>query len=171
VLLVNSAVAASLLPDLCQRLTEQKVELYGCERVLKILPNLKLFSGSNWHVEYSDLTLAIKIVNTDDEAIEHINTFGSHHTDCLISDDTQLAEIFVNKVDSADVFINCSTRFADGYRFGFGAEVGISTSKLHARGPVGLEGLYTYKYVLRGSGQTVAPYVSGDKKFKHLDQR
>ena len=100
-----------------------------------------------------------------DEAIDHINHFGSHHTDCIITENQDAAEHFMNLVDSAGVYQNCSTRFADGYRYGFGAEVGISTGKLHARGPVGLEGLVSYKYKLYGTGQIVDDYASGKKQF------
>jgi glutamate-5-semialdehyde dehydrogenase len=107
----------------------------------------------------------VKIVCGLDEAIEHINRYGSHHTDCILTEDAAAAERFMQLVDSAGVYQNCSTRFADGYRYGLGAEVGISTGKLHARGPVGLEGLVTYKYRLYGSGQTVTEYASGEKTF------
>lgn len=120
-------------------------------------------------VEYSDTVLNIKTVNSLDEAIEHINTFGSHHTDSIITSNNENAEIFMNNVDSAGVFKNASTRFSDGFRYGFGAEVGISTNKTHARGPVGLDGLCIYKYKLEGKGQTVAEYAKGEKTFKHKD--
>lgn len=120
-------------------------------------------------VEYSDTVLNIKIVKDINEAIEHINTFGSHHTDSIITNDNQNAEIFMNNVDSAGVFKNVSTRFSDGFRYGFGAEVGISTNKTHARGPVGLDGLCIYKYKLEGKGHTVEEYVKGIKTLKHKD--
>ena len=108
-------------------------------------------------------------IHTVDEAIEHINRFGSHHTDCIITEDSDTAKRFMQMVDSAGVYQNCSTRFADGFRYGFGAEVGISTGKIHARGPVGLEGLVTYKYKLFGNGHIVSDYASGKKQFHHKD--
>ena len=122
-----------------------------------------------WDIEYGEKTLAYKFVNSLDEAIEHINTFGSGHTDCIITTNIANAESFMNKVDSAGVYMNASTRFADGFRYGFGAEVGISTNKIHARGPVGLEGLTIYKYKLIGNGNIVDDSVKGIKKFNHKD--
>lgn len=122
-----------------------------------------------WDIEYGEKTLAYKFVNSLYEAIEHINTFGSGHTDCIITTNIANAESFMNKVDSAGVYMNASTRFADGFRYGFGAEVGISTNKIHARGPVGLEGLTIYKYKLIGNGNIVDDYVKGIKKFNHKD--
>ena len=123
----------------------------------------------SWHKEYSDKILAYKIVHSLDEAIEHINTFSSGHTESIITEDEKNAKIFMNAVDSAGVYHNVSTRFADGFRYGFGAEVGISTAKTHARGPVGLEGLTIYKYNLEGNGDIVKDYVEGVKKFNHKD--
>ena len=123
----------------------------------------------SWSFEYGDKILSLKTVSGLDEAIEHINTFGSGHTDCILTENNENAEKFLNKVDSAGVYHNVSTRFADGFRYGFGAEVGISTNKTHARGPVGLEGLVIYKYKLRGAGQVVADYVNGNKKFMHKE--
>jgi glutamate-5-semialdehyde dehydrogenase len=119
--------------------------------------------------EYLDYMMTIKTVDSLEEAISHINRHGSHHTDCIVAEDSDAADTFMNLVDSAGVYHNCSTRFADGYRYGFGAEVGISTGKLHARGPVGLEGLVTYKYKLHGSGQVVADYASGRSSFHFKD--
>lgn len=130
--------------------------------------NIKTIENpSEYSKEYGDTILSIKIVNNIDEAIEHINKYGSGHTDSILSKDDKNIEKFMNLVDSACVFSNCSTRFSDGFRFGFGAEVGISTNKTHARGPVGLEGLTIYKYKLFGKNQIVAPYASGEKSFSH----
>lgn len=123
----------------------------------------------SWAHEYGDKILAFKTVDSVDEAIEHINTYGSGHTDSIITKNIENAEKFMNKVDSAGVYFNASTRFADGFRYGFGAEVGISTNKTHARGPVGLEGLTIYKYKLIGNGNIVGDYVSGEKQFHHKD--
>ena len=125
-------------------------------------------SVSEWHHEYLDYKVSVKIVSDINEAIEHINRYGSGHTDAIITEDKDAAELFMDMVDSGSVLHNCSTRFADGFRYGFGAEVGISTSKLHARGPVGLEGLVSYKYKLYGHGDIVADYASGNKTFKHI---
>ena len=134
------------------------------------LSEIKLVSNpDNWSFEYGDKILAYKFVKNVDEAIEHINTYGSGHTDAIITSDKEIAEKFMNKVDSAGVYWNVSTRFADGFRYGFGAEVGISTNKTHARGPVGLEGLTIYKYKLIGNGQIVGDYASGLKEFHHKD--
>ena len=123
----------------------------------------------SWSHEYGDKILSFKTVKNVDEAIEHINTYGSGHTDSIITKNTENAEKFMNKVDSAGVYFNASTRFADGFRYGFGAEVGISTNKTHARGPVGLDGLTIYKYKLIGSGNIVKDYVDGTKRFHHKD--
>lgn len=123
----------------------------------------------SWAHEYGDKILAFKTVKNADEAIEHINIYGSGHTDSIITKNIENAEKFMNKVDSAGVYFNASTRFADGFRYGFGAEVGISTNKTHARGPVGLEGLTIYKYKLIGNGQIVGDYASGEKQFHHKD--
>lgn len=134
------------------------------------LSEIKLVSSpDSWSIEYGDKILSYKFVNSIDEAIEHINTYGSGHTDSIITKDVDNAEKFMNKVDSAGVYFNASTRFADGFRYGFGAEVGISTNKTHARGPVGLEGLTIYKYKLHGNGQIVDEYVKGKKHFHHKD--
>lgn len=128
-----------------------------------------IFTPESWHVEYSDTILSVKEVENLDEAIEHINEYSSGHTESIITEDRENAEIFFNAIDSAGVYHNASTRFADGFRYGFGAEVGISTNKTHARGPVGLEGLTIYKYTLQGNGDIVKDYVDGVKKFNHKD--
>lgn len=128
-----------------------------------------IFTPEDWHHEYSDKKLSLKEVNSIDEAIEHINTYSSGHTESIISENKENAKIFMNSVDSAGVYHNVSTRFADGFRYGFGAEVGISTNKTHARGPVGLEGLTIYKYTLEGNGEIVKDYTDGDKRFQHRD--
>lgn len=134
------------------------------------LSEIKLvFKPEGWDIEYGDKILAVKYVENIDEAIKHINTYGSGHTDCIITQDNNNAEKFMNEVDSSGVYWNASTRFADGFRYGFGAEVGISTNKTHARGPVGLEGLTIYKYKLIGNGQVVDDYVKGVKHFHHKD--
>ena len=128
-----------------------------------------IFNPESWHIEYSDKILSVKYVKSLDEAIEHINEYSSGHTESIITEDRENAQIFLSAVDSAGVYHNVSTRFADGFRYGFGAEVGISTNKTHARGPVGLEGLTIYKYTLQGNGDVVADYVEGKKKFNHKD--
>jgi len=158
--LVHQSIAATFLPMLAERLLVKRVALRGCERTRAILANqpIEALANDGWHHEYSELVLAVRVVNSIDDAIEHIHTYGSSHTETIVSEDSIAAERFLNEVDAAGVFHNASTRFADGYRYGLGAEVGISTSKLHARGPVGVEGLTTYKYVLRGSGQVARDY-------------
>lgn len=134
------------------------------------LEEIKLIlEPDDWSTEYGDKILSVKIVNDLEEGIKHINTYGSGHTDCIITDDENNAKKFLNSVDSAGVYHNVSTRFADGFRYGFGAEVGISTNKTHARGPVGLEGLTIYKYILQGTGQIVDDYAKGKKHFTHKD--
>ena len=128
-----------------------------------------IFTPESWHIEYSDKVLSVKCVSSLEEAIEHINEYSSGHTESIITENRENAQIFMSAVDSAGVYHNVSTRFADGFRYGFGAEVGISTNKTHARGPVGLEGLTIYKYNLQGNGDIVADYVEGKKKFNHKD--
>ena len=128
---------------------------------------MKPADDQDWKTEYLDYILSVKVVPDEQSAIDHINRYGSGHTDAIVTENTEAAELFTAGVDSACVFVNASTRFSDGYRFGFGAEVGISTSKLHARGPVGLEGLCTYKYILHGNGDIVADYADGKKQFTH----
>ncbi len=142
------------------------------EELLQILKDAGIeliFNPESWHVEYSDKILAVKEVNSLEEAIEHINTFSSGHTESIVTENRENAQIFLSAIDSAGVYHNASTRFADGFRYGFGAEVGISTNKTHARGPVGLDGLTIYKYTLQGNGDIVADYVEGKKQFNHKD--
>lgn len=167
--LVHRDIAADFLPKLADALREAGVTIRGSEEVSRLIPVEIIPEGESWHREYLDLILAIKLVSDVDEAISHINTYGSHHTDCIITENDETARRFMTLVDSAGVYQNASTRFADGFRYGFGAEVGISTSKIHARGPVGLEGLVSYKYKLLGHGQIVGDYASGKKKFHFKD--
>ncbi|NLX77803.1 MAG: glutamate-5-semialdehyde dehydrogenase [Clostridiaceae bacterium] len=165
-LLVHSDIAGQFLPELKRKLNESSVELRGCEKTREII-DIAPASEEDWKTEYLDYILSIKIVGSADEAIYHINTYGSGHTDAIITGNREIAEKFMNLVDSGNVFWNCSTRFSDGFRYGFGAEVGISTNKIHARGPVGLDGLTIYKYKLIGSGHIVADYAAGRRKFTH----
>ena len=167
-LLVHEAVAPSLLPRLAEACEQANVTLRGDEATRNLI-DCEAANEDDWATEYLDLILSIKVVGTIDEAIEHINRFGSHHTDAIIAEDDAAAARFMQLVDSAGVYRNCSTRFADGFRYGFGAEVGISTSKLHARGPVGLEGLVTYKYEIEGHGHIVGDYASGKRSFNFRD--
>jgi glutamate-5-semialdehyde dehydrogenase len=166
-LLVHSAVAPAFLPEMQARMERAGVELRGCERARRIVGGMAPASDGDWATEYLDYTLSVKVVDSLDDAIAHINKHGSHHTDCIVTPDAGRADRFMLLVDSANVFHNCSTRFSDGFRYGFGAEVGISTGKLHARGPVGLDGLVTYKYLLSGHGDAVAEYESGAKRYTH----
>jgi glutamate-5-semialdehyde dehydrogenase len=165
-LLVDSKTAKKFLPKIKTALEQKGVELRGCERTAEII-DVKPATEKDWSTEYLDYILSIKVVDGVDEAIEHINHYGSRHTDTIVTANKSNAERFMDLVDSANVFWNCSTRFSDGYRYGLGAEVGVSTNKIHARGPVGLEGLVIYKWKLLGSGQIVADYAEGKKKFKH----
>ncbi len=175
--LVHSEIAAKALPVLVRALNEANVVVNADAYTTNVYNAYKEDSDAEVHVieddaynvEYLRYELGIKIVENVDEAIAHINKFGSHHTDSIITENQATADKFQNMVDSAGVYHNVSTRFADGFRYGFGAEVGISTSKIHARGPVGLEGLVTYKYKLTGNGQIVTDYASGIKTFKHRD--
>jgi glutamate-5-semialdehyde dehydrogenase len=152
-LLVHREVAAEFLPKVATALRSKGVELRGCERSLAILPDLIPATTDDWETEYLDLILSIKVVDSLDAAVAHINAHGSHHTDVIVTHDEANAEQFLRSVDSACVFHNVSTRFADGGEFGFGAEIGISTDKLHARGPMGLRELTSYQYRVRGNGQ------------------
>jgi glutamate-5-semialdehyde dehydrogenase len=167
-LLVHEDIAREFLPKAVAELKNAGVEIRGCEKTMTLLHGEATpATDEDWATEYGDLILSVKIVADLEEAIAHINRYGSRHTETILSEDADAAKKFMDEVDAAGVFHNASTRFSDGFRYGFGAEVGISNSKLHARGPVGLEGLTTYKYKLFGNGQTVAEYGKGLKKFKH----
>jgi glutamate-5-semialdehyde dehydrogenase len=152
-LLVHQEIAAEFLPKVAAALRARNVEVRGCEKTRAILPNAIPATEEDWSTEYLDLILSIKIVDSLEDAVSHINQYGSHHTDVIVTRDEAAAENFLRTVDSACVFHNCSTRFADGGEFGFGAEIGISTDKLHARGPMGLRELTSYQYRVRGDGQ------------------
>ncbi|BBD53884.1 MULTISPECIES: glutamate-5-semialdehyde dehydrogenase [Planktothrix] len=168
-LLVHQDIAPGFLLEAVTALQAKNVELRGDDQTLKIV-NIKPATAEDWSTEYSDLILSIKIVGNLEEAIAHINTYGSGHTDAIITEDQATANTFLNQVDGAGVFHNCSTRFADGFRYGFGAEVGISTQQMPPRGPVGLEGLVTYKYQVVGDGHIVETYSgSNAKPFTHRD--
>ncbi len=152
-LLVDTAVAAELLPELAEHYGQLGVELRGCEQTRALLPAINAASNEDWDTEYLAPILAVKVVADMAEAIEHINRHGSHHTDAIITENYTKARAFLREVDSSSVMVNASTRFADGFEYGLGAEIGISTDKIHARGPVGLEGLTSEKYVVLGDGQ------------------
>lgn len=166
-LLVSRDIAVDFLPLLAESLKKCGVKLRGTKEVNDIIDVEKI--DDDGFIEYLDLIASVKLVNDVDEAIDHINRFGSHHTDSIITENEKTADRFRQMVDSAGVYQNCSTRFADGFRYGFGAEVGISTAKIHARGPVGLEGLVTYKYLLTGDGHIVDDYATGRKQFHFKD--
>jgi glutamate-5-semialdehyde dehydrogenase len=151
-LLVHQHVAHEFRPALL-RLDQAGVGLRGCSRTQKLVPSAVPATDDDYFAEFNDLVLAVKIVDTPDEAISHINHYGTRHSEAIITDDYAIAQRFCDEVDAAAVYVNASTRFTDGYEFGFGAEIGISNQKLHARGPMGLEELTTTKYVVRGSGQ------------------
>ena len=168
--LVHEQIAKVFLPKLNQALTEKGVTINAQANIAQYMPGCKIASQEAFDTEYLSLECAVKTVSNVQEAIQHIQKHGSHHTDAIITQDKANADLFVAKVDSADVFINCSPRFADGFRFGLGAEVGISTSKIHARGPVGLDGLMTTKWILNGDGHTVSQYSGPNgKAFKHKE--
>ena len=163
-LLVNRAIAKEFLPKLADACKESNITVRGTQEVADIVA-CEVMTEEEFHTEYLDLIVSVKLVDNVEEAISHINFYGSHHTDCILTENDETAVIFMEMVDSAGVYRNCSTRFADGFRYGFGAEVGISTSKLHARGPVGLEGMVTYKYKLQGDGHIVGDYAAGRRSF------
>ena len=169
-LLIHQDMAATGLPALVEALHQARVELRGDEAARQIVSALVPATEDDWTTEYSDLILAIKVVASVEEAIAHINTYGSRHTEAIVTRNVSTAAHFMERVDAAGVFHNCSTRFADGFRYGFGAEVGISTQKMPPRGPVGLEGLVTYKYQLVGDGHVSSTYSGSDAKpFTHRD--
>ena len=168
-LLVHQSIALDFLPLVAAALQTRHVELRGDELTQKIL-NIPAATETDWVTEYSDLILSIKIVDSLEAAIAHINSYGSGHTDAIVTEDSVAAATFLAQVNAAGVYHNCSTRFSDGFRYGFGAEVGISTQKLPPRGPVGLEGLVTYKYQLSGDGHVAGTYAGADaKSFCHQD--
>ncbi len=165
-LLIHDEIAPRILPRLYSLLTSKKVTIRGDASVCRIIP-CEPASEEDWSTEYLDYILSVRIVPSLHEAIDHINRFGSHHTDCIVTTNEQNASVFMKQVDSAGVYWNVSTRFADGFVYGLGAEVGIATGKLHARGPMGLEGLTTYKYKLIGSGQTMEDMKKGLRVYTH----
>jgi len=152
-LLVHRAIAQDFLPKMIDFLKEAKVEIRGCQETCEIVKDIKVAKEEDWSKEYLDLILSVKVVKNLDEAILHINRYGSNHSDAIITSNKENADLFLKEVDSACVYVNASTRFTDGHQFGLGAEMGISTDKLHARGPMALEELTTYKYMVRGNGQ------------------
>jgi len=163
-LLVHEELAGRFIPEMIKRFGGAGVEVRGCRRTLELSGEpVRLATDEDWAAEYSDLIIAVKVVDSLDDAVTHIDQYGSQHTEAIITEDRDTAERFMDLVDAAGVYHNASTRFADGFRYGLGAEIGISTSKLHARGPVGLEGLVTYKYKLFGDGHTVSEYDIEEK--------
>ncbi|MFY9203264.1 MAG: glutamate-5-semialdehyde dehydrogenase, partial [Limnochordia bacterium] len=152
-LLVHQEQADGFLPQLF-KLFEGRVELRGCPKTRRILPQVKAADESDWYAEYLDYILAVKVVGSFDEAVEHINTYGTKHSEAIVTNDYTSSQRFLREVDAAAVYVNASTRFTDGSEFGMGAEIGISTQKLHARGPMALKELTTFKYVIYGQGQT-----------------
>ncbi len=165
-LLVHRDIAADFLPRLLPAMQDKHVRLLGDECTRQYIP-VEPASEDDWHTEYLDLVLSIRVVDSLQDAVRHINHYGSHHTDCIVTGDDAAASEFLTSVDSAGVYRNVSTRFADGFVYGFGAEVGIATGKIHARGPMGLEGLTTYKYKLLGSGQLMAEMKDGTRHYTH----
>ena len=152
-LLVHKDIAEKALPLIQARLDEKQVELRGCERTRAILPGIRAAGEEDWETEYLDYILAVRVVDSLDQALEHIARYSTGHSECIVTENYSHAQRFLNEVDSAAVYVNASTRFTDGGQFGLGAEIGISTQKLHARGPMGLEQLTSYKFLIQGSGQ------------------
>ena len=167
-LLIHNDIASSFLKKAIPVFESNNVKLKGDKKSVSLGVSFQA-NEEDWRTEYLDKILSVKIVDSIDDALNHIQEFSSKHTDGIITNNSQNARKFMNTVDSAGVFHNCSTRFADGFRYGFGAEVGISTQTLPPRGPVGLEGLVTYKYFLNGNGQTVEDFSSGKKSYLHKD--
>ncbi len=166
-LLVHESVAPTLLPQVAKALQREGVKLKGCDQTRQHI-HAEIATPEDWSTEYGDLILSIKVISSLAAALEHIEKYGSRHTESIVTEDPDVAHHFLESVDAAGVFHNASTRFADGYRYGFGAEVGISTQKMPPRGPVGIDGLVTYKYQLRGRGQVVADYTGvGGRSFTH----
>lgn len=168
-ILVHKNAVDKLFPKLNKAFNDAKIKVFAHKNIIDKFDNAVPATDNSFHTEYLEKTVNVKTVDNIDEAINHINTYGSHHTDAILTNIDSNADYFMNRVDSANVYKNCSTRFADGFRYGFGAEVGISTGKLHVRGPVGLEGLCTYKYKLYGNGDIVADYADGKKEFHFKD--
>ena len=168
-ILVHKNAVDKLFPRLNKAFNDARIKVFAHKNIIDKFDNAVPATDNSFHTEYLEKTVNVKTVDNIDEAINHINTYGSHHTDAILTNIDSNADYFMNRVDSANVYKNCSTRFADGFRYGFGAEVGISTGKLHARGPVGLEGLCTYKYKLYGNGDIVADYADGKKEFHFKD--
>ncbi len=152
-LLVHEAVAGQFLPQMAEAMALKNVELRGCEKCRNIVPDMKEATEEDWSTEYGELILSVKVVKDMDEAIEHINKYNTGHSECIVTSDLNNARRFQREIDAAAVYVNASTRFTDGFEFGFGAEIGISTQKLHARGPMGLNELTSTKYVINGEGQ------------------
>ncbi len=163
-LLVHEKKAGEFLPLAAKALDEKGVAIRGCDKTRAILGSAGAASEEDWKTEYLDLILSVRVVESLAEAVDHINRYGSRHTDAIVTADEAAARTFLSRVDAASVMWNASTRLADGFRYGFGAEVGIATDKIHARGPVGLEGLVTYKYQLEGNGHLVSDYEGADAR-------
>ena len=172
-ILVHESVAQEFLPKFVEATKQYNLEIHGCSKAKEIIEKTTnahcelIYDESKWKTEYLDYKVSIKIVDSIEEALNHINTYGSGHTEVIVTGDAKNAELFMNRADSGNVFWNCSSRFSDGFRYGLGAEVGISTNKIHARGPVGLEGLLIYKWKLKGNGHIVEEFAKGDKVFFH----
>ena len=164
-ILIHRDIAPALLPRMKAAFDENRIQIFGCDRTCAMTGCEPV---TDWHTEYLDYKVSVRIVDSLEDAVSHINQYGSGHTETIITENESAARTFMSLVDAGNVFWNCSTRFSDGFRYGFGAEVGVSTSKIHARGPVGLEGLVTYKYKLFGTGQIVGDYSSGKSSFLHL---